>query len=370
MTRPKKVTPLELFFDLVYVFAVTEVAALLEAGPSWGDAGRGALILALMWWAWSQFTWAANAVDVEGRPSRLVLLASTLASFFLALSVPTAFGGGGLRFGTAYLAVRFLGLGLYWLGLRHDPEHQAALRTFLPLASVAPLVALAGGVASPTARPWIWAAALALEVAAAAMAGRGEFRVASGHFAERHGLFVIIALGETIVAVGVAAAGLEPSAAVLWAAGLAVAGAAALWWAYFDRAAEEWEHALERLPVEARGRLARDTYTFLHYPIVAGIVGFAVAAEHAVAHPGETLEGPTRAVLAAGIGLVLTGITAARSRAGLAAGWARAAAVAAIIAALAAGGGGWSGGLVLAGAVAALVAAVAVETVARREPAG
>jgi low temperature requirement protein LtrA len=329
MTRPKKVTPLELFFDLVYVFAVTEVAALLEAGPSWGDAGRGALILALMWWAWSQFTWAANAVDVEGRPSRLVLLASTLASFFLALSVPTAFGGGGLRFGTAYLAVRFLGLGL-----------------------------------------WIWAAALALEVAAAAMAGRGEFRVASGHFAERHGLFVIIALGETIVAVGVAAAGLEPSAAVLWAAGLAVAGAAALWWAYFDRAAEEWEHALERLPVEARGRLARDTYTFLHYPIVAGIVGFAVAAEHAVAHPGETLEGPTRAVLAAGIGLVLTGITAARSRAGLAAGWARAAAVAAIIAALAAGGGGWSGGLVLAGAVAALVAAVAVETVARREPAG
>lgn len=362
----KRVTPLELFFDLVYVFAVTEVAALLEEGPSWPDAGRGALALGLMWWAWSQFTWAANAVDVEGRPSRLVLLASTLASFFLALSVPTAFAGGGLRFGAAYLAVRFLGLGLYWVGLRNDPEHRAALRTFLPLATVAPLVALAGGMASPAARPWVWAGALALEVGAATMAGRGAFRVASAHFAERHGLFVIIALGETIVAVGVAAAHLAPSAPLLGAAGLAVGGAAALWWTYFDRSAEEWEHAVEALPVEGRGRLARDTYTLLHYPIVAGIVAYAVAVEHAVAHPGDPLGAETRAALAAGIGLVLAGIAAARARAGLPAGWVRTAVGVAVIAAWAAAGARLPGGWVLAGAIAALVAVETTETLATR----
>ena len=335
----RRTTYLELFFDLVFVFAITQVTTLVLEDASAGGFARSALVLAMVWWAWSAYAWMTNAIDVEGPLGRAGLLAAAAASFFMAIALPEAFDAGGVRFAAPYFAVRVLNVLLYVYGLRHDPEHQASVKSLAPFFLLAPAVVLAGGFADGSWRTALWAVALAIDVLGAVNAGRFVYRVSPSHFAERYALFVIIALGESIVAIGVAAAERERDAQLLGAVAVAFAGVAALWWAYFDFTAIAVERALRRVEGAARARLARDVFTFCHYPIVAGIILFAVAAKKTVAHPGEPLNGAWRFALGAGVALYLVGFVLSRFRVIRRVAWER----------------------VLAGALAAVAAAVLSE---------
>lgn len=307
------VSPFELFFDLVFVFAVTQVAVLLHSDQTWAGAARALLILAMLWWLWGQYTWVLNGVGTESRLVRLALLAAMGGSLFAGISVPAAFGEDGQAFAIAYVVVLVLAMVVYWVGVRDDPSWRRSLMTYLPLAALGAVVFLAGGFVDPPLRTWLWVGGMAIELAAAVSAGRGDFRLRAGHFAERYGLFVIIALGESIVAVGLTAADGERTSALAVALVAAFVGAAVLAWIYFDRLAEVAEHRLRATPEPGRSSLARDAYSFLHFPLVAGIVLTAVAAEEIVAHPGDPLEAFGRAVLAAGV-LLFAGAVAAITR--------------------------------------------------------
>lgn len=306
----KRVLPVELFFDLVYVFAITQVTTLVLDDLDVEGVARAALVLAMVWWAWSQYAWTTNAVDLGRTGPRLAVVATMVPTLLLAIAIPEAFGTGGAWFAWSYVVVRLLGLTLYWFGLRDEPDHQAALRTFVPLAAVAPLLVAVGGLVDDPARTWLWVVALAVDVGGALSAGRGAFRVHIGHFAERYGLIVIVALGESVVATGLGAEGVARSPGLALTVAVAVAGAITLWWSYFDWVADAAERRLQGAAPDRRARLARDLYTFLHFPIVAGVVLYAAAAKKTVSHGADPLSAGGRLALAAGIGLFLSGFVA------------------------------------------------------------
>ncbi|MGE5210262.1 MAG: low temperature requirement protein A [Acidobacteriota bacterium] len=366
----KRVGFLELFFDLVFVFAVTQLVALLHQDHSAGGWARAALVLWLVWWAWSQYTWAGNAVDLDRRTTRLWVLAATGAMLAAAINIPDVFdtAGDGLAFACWYAAVRLIGLGLYWVGLRDDPDHQAALRTYLPIQLLSPLLVVAGGVADDGWRVALWTAAIVVDVISVATAGRGEFRVDPAHFAERHGLIVIIALGESVVATGITASELGTGREVMTVVAIAFVAVAALWWCYFD-----WVHAAAeaRLAGEPdhrrRSNLARDLFTLGHLPIVAGTVVFAAAVEEALAHPDETLDSFGVTALALGPGLYLAGFVAGNFRATGHLPVTRTAGLLVLVGAAVIAGEGMSATSALAVVTAVLVAIAAVETRARAQ---
>jgi low temperature requirement protein LtrA len=312
----KRVGFLELFFDLVFVFAVTQLVGLLHDDHTPAGWGRAALMMWLIWWAWSQYTWAGNAIDLDRRPTRIGMLVATGAMLGAAAAIPTAFDDPGAWFAVPYTVVRLLGLALYWYGLRGEPAHRAALRTYVPIAVISPLLILVGGSVDGTLRIALWCLAIVIDVASVLAAGRGEFRVDPGHFAERHGLIVIIALGESVIALGATATDVGLDRDVIALLAVAFVAVAGLWWAYFD-----WVHraAEARLVTESdhtrRSTLARDLFTLGHLPIVAGTVVFAVAIEEALLHPTEPLSPFAVTALAVGPALYLSGFVLGNLRA-------------------------------------------------------
>ncbi|HEX9854105.1 MAG TPA: low temperature requirement protein A [Acidimicrobiia bacterium] len=308
MGLDRAASTLELFFDLVFVLAVTQVVAIFEETHSAAGTLRGAMLLMMFWWTWGLFTWTTNWTGTDTLLIRLTLLAAMAGLLLLAGAVPEAYTTAGAWLGGAYLAVRYTAALVYFLGVRESPQQRAALLTFLPFAMVPPLVVLAGGLVDDPARTVLWLASIAVDLVAAALAGRGEWHVAARHFAERHGLFVIIALGESIIAIGVSAVGTPRT--LVQAAALVVSFviAAALFWSYFHGAAPAAERKLDALVGKQRGRFARDFYTILHFPIVLGIVLFAVASEEIVAHPSDPLSGYGRFAIVVGTSLVLVSL--------------------------------------------------------------
>lgn len=308
VSSEKRASYLELFFDLVFVFAITQLADMLHRDHSATGWGHAALMAWLIWWAWSQFTWAGNAIDIQRRSVRIAVLAVTGLMLLAAAAMPASFDGRGLWFAIPYVTVRLGALGLYWSGLRDDPSHQDALRTYVPIAVISPVLVLIGGFAAPSVRVWMWCVALLIDVTSALAAGRGEFRVSPGHFAERHALIVIIALGEAVIAVGAAVSQFEIGPAVIASTAAGFALVAALWWAYFDWMASSIE---DRLSAEQdnriRAHLARDVFTFGHLPLVTGTVALAVGLEEALLHPREPLNAFGRLALAVGVVLVMGG---------------------------------------------------------------
>ncbi|HLE99338.1 MAG TPA: low temperature requirement protein A, partial [Gaiellaceae bacterium] len=305
---------LELFFDLVFVFAFTQVTALLLEDTSAAGFARAGLVLAMVWWAWSAYAWMTNAIDVESLVTRLIVFAAMAAAFFAALAVPDAYQDAGAWFAVSYFTLRILNAALFTWGVRRDPALLRATAGLAPWFVAAALVALVGGFADGELRPWIWIASLAIDVAGTIVAGRARWRVSSAHFAERHGLIVIIALGESVVAIGVGVAELERDRVFALSVLVALAGVVALWWAYFDFTAQAAERALRRAGPEARGPLARDVFTYFHFPIVLGVVFYAVAAEKTLAHPTDPLSRAGRWALGLGIALFLLGFVLARYR--------------------------------------------------------
>ena len=303
------VTFVELFFDLVFVFSVTQVAHLLARHLDWTGVGQAVLVFWLVWWAWTQFTWALNAADTTHVGVELGTLVATGVAFFMAVGLPGAFGDNAIWFALPYVVVRVIGLAIYirvtWVG---DPTQHAAVRGFA-LMSVGGLAAvLAGAIAGPPALYWLWGLAILLDVAAALVGGEAEgWNLHPDHFAERHGLFVIIALGESLIVAGVGLIGLEISPTVIGLGAMTVALVCALWWTYFGRAKSVLDAELESAEGVRRTKLARDVYSLLHFPMILGVVGVAVALEAVVHHPSDPLDLAGRVALAAGVAL-FTGI--------------------------------------------------------------
>ena len=303
-------TFLELFFDLVYVFAITQVVGLIHADPTLKGLAKGALLLLVMWWTWSTYTWAINWTGTASVSIQLFLLAAMGTTMVMAIAVPEAFGEQAALFGTTLFVARILGAGLYYTASKDFPNQRAALMTFFPISLLAAVLFLVGGFLEGN---WILGfivGGVAVDLIGAINAGRGAWAVDASHFAERNGLFIIIALGESVVGLGFAASRAPIDLPHLTALVVAFVGVAALWWAYFDQAAPYAEERMAELTGQARGRFARDFYTFGLFPLIVGIVYFAVGLEEVVAHPDEPLSMVKRFALGAGVALVLLGIAA------------------------------------------------------------
>ena len=301
----KAAHPLELFFDLVFVFAITQVVSLVVHDLTRAGVLRGALVLALMWWAWTNWTWTTNMVNLEPRIIRVAVLASMLGVFGMAFAVPTAFEGDGDWLAAGYVVVRIIAAAVFVIGIRRDRGELKAVMTYLPVSLAATALVLVGGLIGGEALQWIWLVALLVEVIGAEVSGQANWKVDAGHFAERHGLILIIALGEGIIAVGLALEDtpIDRSLAVQLAVGLA--GVCALWWAYFDRLQEVMESALRLADARETGHIARDVYSLLHYPMILGVVFYAVALEEAFIHPDDPMENVVAALFVAALGLYL-----------------------------------------------------------------
>jgi low temperature requirement protein LtrA len=302
-----QVTPLELFFDLVFVFAMTQVTSLLADDPSWGGVLRGMLVLAALWWAWEAYAWLTSTMDVDEGGVRLAMLASTGAMLLVALAVPGAFGDDAVLFGVAYLAVRVLHLVLSAIVGRDDPARRGAIIRFVPTALSGALLLVLAGFLDGNAQIALWMLALGIDYLGPVVLGvGGGWQVAPEHFAERHGLIILIALGESIIAIGVGA-GFELTAGVIVAAGLGIVVVSALWWLYFDVAAVLARTRLMRARGLELHRLALHSYGYLHLPMVAGTVLFALGLKTTLDDVGEALDTVPAVGLCGGAALYLLG---------------------------------------------------------------
>jgi low temperature requirement protein LtrA len=327
-----EVTPLELFFDLVFVFAITQVTGFVSEDATWTRLGEGLAILAVLWFAWESYVWLANTAASDEGVVRVVLFSAMGAMLVVSLAVPGAFGDDAMVFGVAYFAVRALHLCAYMVVSRGDPQlRRVVLRIASTMLPAAALLIVAGAL-DGTARALCWTAALAVDYGGLVARGVEGWRVAAGHFAERHGLIVIIALGESIVALGVGAGGLKLDAGIITAALLGVAVASALWWAYFDVVAKVAERRLRTAPASEQVRIARDSYTYLHLPMVAGIVIFALGVKKTLGGVGDELHGVAAIALCGGVALYLTALSAFRRRNIGSFNWPRLAAAAVLVA--------------------------------------
>jgi low temperature requirement protein LtrA len=300
-----QVTPLELFFDLVFVFAITQVTSLLSHDATWAGVLHGMLVLVALWWAWTGYAWLTSTLDVDEGGVRLAMLAAMGAMLVAALAVPGAFADDAVLFGVAYLLVRLLHIVLYAIVGRDDPDLLAAVLRFAPTSIFGASLLVLAGFLKGDVRIVVWVVALAIDYVGPAVLGAGRgWRVAPEHFAERHGLVILIALGESIVAIGVGA-GFELTTRVIIAAGLAIVVVSALWWLYFDVAAIFARTRLREATGVEQARLARDAYSYLHLPMVAGIVLFAFGLKTTLGHVGDELDTVPAVGLCGGVALYL-----------------------------------------------------------------
>jgi low temperature requirement protein LtrA len=318
----QRATTLELFYDLVFVFAITQVSHLLLAHLTWAGAGQAALVLLVVWWSWNYTTWVTNELDPGSIVVRLLLIALMLASLLMAIAIPQAFGGKALLFAASYVAIQvgrhsFL---TFVAADRGTIERRRAGRILTWFVAAGALW-IAGALADGPTRTALWVAALAVDYAAPLatfwLPGRPRLRpeaweVGTEHFAERFQLFVIIALGESIVITGATTANLELTTTRIVAFALAFLITAAMWWLYFNLVATIAERRLAL--AENRTVLARDAYTYLHVLIVAGILVTAVGDELVIAHPTAELQDPQLAAVVCGPALYLLAHVALRLR--------------------------------------------------------
>ena len=298
----QRVTPLELFFDLVFVFGLTQVTSLMSAHPTWSGLARGMLVLAALWWAWTAYAWLTNTIDPDEGGARLAVFGAMAAMLIVGLAAPGAFDDDALLFGAAYLAVRVLHIVLYALAA-DDEDIRGAVMRLAPTSVVAPGLILGAAALDGAAQGIVWLVALAVDYSGPLYGGGRGWRVFPAHFAERHGLIVIIALGESIVAIGIGAAGIDLGGRVVLAAILGVVVSAALWWSYFDVVAIVAERKMTEAKGVARSRIARDSYSYLHLPMVAGIILLALGVKKTIGHVDEPLESVPAVALCGGVAL-------------------------------------------------------------------
>jgi low temperature requirement protein LtrA len=315
LREEERVTPLELFFDLVFVLAITQCTALMAANPSWTGLGRGLLVLGVLWWCWVGYAWLTSVVDPEEGAVRIAMFAAMAAILVAALAVPHAFGSTGLVFAISYGLARLGQIVLLYLaggdneGLRHSIIIGLLGSTIVGVS----LLVVASQVDS-SAREALWATALLLDMAGPFFFGVEGWSLVPGHFAERHGLILLIAIGESIVAIG-AGAHAHIDAGVITAAVLGITVAAALWWLYFDVVIIVATRRLERAtPGREQNSMARDSYSYLHLPMVAGIILVALGMKKTLADVDHHLATPIAAALFGGGAVYLLAHVAFRWR--------------------------------------------------------
>ena len=309
----KRVAPLELFFDLVFVFALTQVTYLMAENPTWEGLGQGMLVLAALWWAWAAYAWLTNSIDTDADTERLLMFAAMGAMLVSALAAPHAFGDDAVIFGVAYAVVRWLHIFIF-AEANDDVDTAQAVRVLSRSAVPAPLLILVAGFTEGTTQTVLWIAALALDFSGPYMFGVRGFKISAGHFAERFSLILIIALGESIVAIGAGIAGAEIDTGLVVAAVLVMVLAAAMWWAYFDVVAVVAERRFSETQGYRRAKMARDSYSYLHLFMVAGIVLVALGIKKTVGDVDEPLKEVPAVALFGGLALYYGGHVAFRLR--------------------------------------------------------
>jgi low temperature requirement protein LtrA len=309
------VTPRELFFDLVFVFAFTQVTTLLAHEPTFAGIGRSVLVLAALWWPWTAYAWLTNTVDPEEGFVGAALLVALIAMFLAALAVPGVFGDDGVLFGGCFLVVVAMHLALYALAGRGNPDLLAAVLRLAPWTLLgATLILVAGFGFAGGARTWLWVAALASTYVGAGLSGSTGWRLFPSHLAERYGLVIIIALGEAFVAIGIGVTGIGIGLGEVVAAILGLLVATSFWLAYFDFFSIRGARMLADRRGPDRVALARDLYAYAHLPMIVGIVLFAFAMKTIVGHVGEELDSVAAFALCGGSALYLLTYSAVRSR--------------------------------------------------------
>jgi low temperature requirement protein LtrA len=316
MRSEERVTPLELFFDLVFVLALTQCTALMADDPTWGGLAKGLLLLGLMWWSWVGYAWLTSVVDPEEGLVRFAIFAAMAGLLVVALCLPEAFGDRALLFSCAYGVVRFGQVALLFIAARDDPALRRSTTGLAGGTGVGVGLLIVGALfESDTVQAAFWGVALLLDMGEPYLFGSEGWKLMPEHFSERHGLIVIIALGESIVAIGVGAEAVEVDAGVVVAAAFGIALAAALWWLYFDIVALV---AARRLSTAEVGReqneIARDSFSYLHFPMVAGIVLVALGLKKTLEHVDDPLKVVPAVALLGGTSIYLLAHVAFRWR--------------------------------------------------------
>jgi low temperature requirement protein LtrA len=285
----ERVTSLELFFDLVFVLALTQCTTLITRSPTWKGLLEGLLALGVLWWSWTGYAWLTSVVDPEEGAVRLAIFAAMAAFLVAALCVPKAFGANALLFAGAYAVVRAAHILLFMIASSEDLELRKSVSGLAVSTAIGVGLLFAAAAASDGVRLGLWGLALVIDMGGPLLFGAEGWRLEPRHFAERHGLIVLIALGESIVAIGVGSQ--EPlGVGVVTAAVLGVVVAAALWWVYFDVTSIAAARLLARSRGRARNEIARDSYSFLHFPMVAGIALIAVGLKRTITGVSDSLE--------------------------------------------------------------------------------
>ena len=286
----RRVTPLELLFDLVFAFGFTQVTALLFDEPTWSGVGKGLLVIAALWWAWSSYAWLTSTVDTDNGRVSAAMLAAMAAMFVAALAVPETFGRQGGAFGVAFLIVNIMFLAIFALTTRNETELLRAILRIVPTFLTGAILITAAGYVHGTLRPVLWLLALVVGMFGPLLRGMTGWRLQPAHFIERHGLIVIIAIGESLIAIGIGARKTDLSADVILASVLGLVVVMSFWLAYFDFFPLRARQLLADRSGEQRTALARDVFTYLHLPMVAGIILFAFAMRATLVHVGSDLD--------------------------------------------------------------------------------
>jgi low temperature requirement protein LtrA len=309
-----RVTALELFFDLVFVLALTQCTALMADTPTWEGIVQALLVLAVLWWSWGGYAWLTSVVDPEEGTVRMAIFAAMAAFLVAALAVPDAFGDDALVFACAYGIVRVAHIWLFAIASRDDPGLRRSVTGLAGSTAVGVSLLAAASLTDGVPQGALWAIAIAFDVGVPLLFFAEGWQLLPSHFAERYGLIVIIALGESIVAIGLGAQEIVDGG-VIAAAVLGVALAAAFWWLYFDVIAWLGEKRLSQMaPGREQNELARDSYSIIHFPIVAGIVLTAFGLKKTLEHVGDPLDAVPAAALVGGVAVYLLGHVAFRWR--------------------------------------------------------
>jgi low temperature requirement protein LtrA len=314
MREGERVTPLELFFDLVFVLALTQCTTLMARTPTWEGVLKGLLVLGMLWWSWVGYAWLTSVIDPEEGTVRLAMFASMAALLVAALCVPGAFGNEALLFACAYGVVRGAHIVLFTIASRDDAALRRSVVGLGVTTALGVSLLVLAAFTGDALQLGLWALALVLDAGGPYLFGADGWKLVPGHFAERHGLIVLIALGESIVALGVGAK-TELDAGIVTAAVLGVLVAATLWWVYFDVTAIVAERRLSQTEEgRERNEMARDSYSYLHFLMVAGIALLAVGLKLTLEDVSEPLKLVPAAALLGGAALYLLAHVAFRWR--------------------------------------------------------
>jgi low temperature requirement protein LtrA len=310
-----RVSPLELFFDLVFVLALTQCTALMADEPTWTGLAKGVAILAVMWWAWVGYTWLCSVVNPEEGSVRLAMFTAMAGLLVVALAIPGAFGDEALVFALAYGIVRAMQVALLALADREDEGLRHSAIGLAVSTAIGVSLLTAAAFADAELQGALWAIAIVLDIGGPLVIDSSGWRLMPEHFAERHGLIVIIALGESIVAIGVGAEVVGVTAGVIASAVLGIAVAGALWWLYFDVVALVAARRLQNAkPGKEQNEIARDSFSYLHFAMVAGIVLLALGLKKTLEHTDEALKWVPATALLGGTAIYLLAHVAFRWR--------------------------------------------------------